>query len=99
ICGASFREPNVCGLDVLIAKTLDYVLSLLLVEFDLCGSHDLARSFAFGIQVELNEAGRIVRASSIVIQLTERHEACRDNGDCSDSISRAFPRHSDLISG
>jgi len=84
-------------LSVLIAKTLNLVAPLLLVETNLRRNHNLPGPFALTMQCHLQESERVISASPAPIQLDEWHIASRDDSDYRVLTIPAFSRNSNLI--
>ena len=97
--GRLFHGTDVGGLDVLVAKTLNFVLSLLLIKADLGGGHDLTGALALVVKLHLKISEGVVTAAPASGKLEKRHGAGGNDGNDGVGALLAFARHSDLIAG
>jgi len=76
-----FPRTDIHSLNVLVAVTLNFVMTLFPVEPDLFRGHYLPDALALFVQLNLQESESVIGGSAASIELNERHIASRYQGD------------------
>ena len=92
-------RPNVGRLDVLVAETLDFVVSFFLIEADLSRSHDLTGPLIRGVKLHLKITERVIGGAAAAIEVDKRHFASPNDGDDRVWAFLTFASDGDLIAG